>query len=42
MEEVEKAAEYTEEDERKYCIARMGKQAAMDVYKTGNILNVNL
>ena len=37
IEEVEKAAEYTEEDERKYWIARMGKQAAIDVYTTGKI-----
>ena len=41
IEEVEKAAEYTEEDERKYWIARMGKQAAIDVYttedRTGNL-----
>ena len=42
MEEVEKAAEYTEEDERKYWIARMGKQAAMDVYTTGRIGTGNL
>jgi hypothetical protein len=42
MEEVEKAAEYTEEDERKYWIARMGKQAAMDVYTTGKIGTGNL
>ena len=42
IEEVEKAAEYTEEDERKYWIARMGKQAAMDVYTTGKIGTGNL
>ena len=42
MEEVEKASEYTEEDERKYWIARMGKQAAMDVYTTGKIGTGNL
>ena len=42
MEEVEKAAEYTEEDERKYWIARMGKQAAIDVYTTGKIGTGNL
>ena len=42
LEEVEKAAEYTEEDERKYWIARMGKQAAMDVYTTGKIGTGNL
>ena len=37
IEEVEKAAEYTEEDERKYWIARMGKQAAIDIYANGRI-----
>ena len=42
MEEVEKASEYTEEDERKYWIARMGKQAALDVYTTGKIGTGNL
>ena len=42
IEEVAKAAEYTEEDERKYWIARMGKQAAMDVYTTGKIGTGNL
>ena len=42
IEEVEKAAEYTEEDERKYWIARMGKQAAIDVYTTGKIGTGNL
>ena len=42
IEEVEKAAEYTEEDERKYWIARMGKQAAMDVYTNGKIGTGNL
>ena len=42
MEEVEKASEYTEEDERKYWIARMGKQAAMDDYTTGKIGTGNL
>ena len=42
MEEVEKASEYTEEDERKYWIARMGKQAAIDVYTTGKIGTGNL
>ena len=42
IEEVEKAAEYTEDDERKYWIARMGKQAAMDVYTTGKIGTGNL
>ena len=42
IEEVEKAAEDTEEDERKYWIARMGKQAAMDVYTTGKIGTGNL
>ena len=42
IEEVEKAAEYTEDYERKYWIARMGKQAAMDVYTTGKIGTGNL
>ena len=42
IEEVAKAAEYTEEDERKYWIARMGKQAAIDVYTTGKIGTGNL
>tara|TARA_B100000965_G_scaffold136590_1_gene113641 strand:+ start:877 stop:1632 length:756 start_codon:yes stop_codon:yes gene_type:complete len=37
MEELEEAAKYNEEEERKYWIARMGKQAAMDVYCTGRI-----
>ena len=37
MEDVVKDAEYNEEEERKYWIARMGKQAAMDVYCTGRI-----
>ena len=37
MEEVVENAKYSEEDERKYWIARMGKQAAMDVYCTGRI-----
>tara|TARA_Y100000004_G_scaffold177484_1_gene219103 strand:+ start:5027 stop:5785 length:759 start_codon:yes stop_codon:yes gene_type:complete len=37
MEEVVENAKYNEDDERKYWIARMGKQAAMDVYCTGRI-----
>jgi len=37
MEEVVEDAKYSEDDERKYWIARMGKQAAMDVYCTGRI-----
>ena len=37
MEEVVENAKYSEEDERKYWVARMGKQAAMDVYCTGRI-----
>tara|TARA_B100000965_G_C19556844_1_gene742666 strand:- start:93 stop:857 length:765 start_codon:yes stop_codon:yes gene_type:complete len=37
MEDLIEAAEYNEEEERKYWIARMGKQAAMDVYCTGRI-----
>ena len=32
MEELIDAAQYKEEEERKYWVARMGKQAAMDVY----------
>ena len=35
FEDLKKAAEYNEEEERKYWIARMGKQTAMDVYTTG-------
>ena len=37
IQEVEEAAEYNEETERKYWIARMGKQAAIDIYTTGRI-----
>ena len=37
MEELIDAAQYKEEEERKYWVARMGKQAAMDVYCTGRI-----
>ena len=37
MEELIEAAQYNEEEERKYWVARMGKQAAMDVYCTGRI-----
>ena len=37
MEEVVQDCEYNEEEERKYWIARMGKQAAVDVYATGRI-----
>ena len=37
MEEIIEAAQYNEEEERKYWVARMGKQAAMDVYCTGRI-----
>ena len=39
MEDLVKGAEYNEEEERKYWIARMGKQAMtfMDVYATGKI-----
>ena len=37
IEELDKAAEYKEEDERKYWIARMGKQAAIDIYANGRI-----
>ena len=37
MEELIEAAQYKEEEERKYWVARMGKQAAMDVYCTGRI-----
>ena len=37
FEELKEASIYNEEEERKYWIARMGKQAAMDVYATGKI-----
>ena len=37
MEELIEAAQYNEEEERKYWVARMGKQAAMDVYCTVRI-----
>ena len=37
FEDLKKASTYDEEEERKYWIARMGKQAAMDVYVTGRI-----
>jgi len=37
FEDLKKASVYDEEEERKYWIARMGKQAAMDVYATGRI-----
>ena len=37
FEDLKKASIYDEEEERKYWIARMGKQAAMDVYATGRI-----
>ena len=37
MEELIEAAQYNEEEERKYRVDRMGKQAAMDVYCTGRI-----
>ena len=37
MEELIEAAQYNEEEERKYWVARMGKQAAMEVYCTGRI-----
>ena len=37
MEELIEDAQYNEEEERKYWVARMGKQAAMDVYATGKI-----
>ena len=37
LEEIEEGAKVNEEDERKYWVARMGKQAAMDVYCTGRI-----
>ena len=37
FEDLKKASVYNEEEERKYWIARMGKQAAMDVYVTGRI-----
>ena len=37
MEELIEAAQYNEEEERKYWVARMGKQPAMHVYCTGRI-----
>ncbi len=37
FDDMKKAAEYDEETERKYWIARMGKQAAMDIYCTGKV-----
>ena len=37
MEELIEDEQYNEEEERKYWVARMGKQAAMDVYCTGRI-----
>ena len=37
MESLEKSATYDEETERKYWIARMGKQAAIDIYANGRI-----
>ena len=37
LDDMTAAAEYNEEEERKYWIARMGKQAAIDVYCTGRI-----
>ena len=37
FEDLQEASQYNEEEERKYWIARMGKQAAMDVYATGKI-----
>ena len=37
MADIEEASKYNEEEERKYWIARMGKQAAVDVYATGRI-----
>ena len=37
FEDLKEASVYNEEEERKYWIARMGKQAAMDVYVTGRI-----
>ena len=37
IEDIAKEAYYDEEEERKYWIARMGKQAAMDIYCTGRV-----
>ena len=37
FEDLKEASVYNEEEERKYWVARMGKQAAMDVYATGKI-----
>ena len=42
FEDLQEASQYNEEEERKYWIARMGKQAAMDVYATGKIGTGNL
>ena len=42
FEDLQEASQYNEEEERKYWIARMGKQAAMDVYTTGKIGTGNL
>ena len=37
FEKMKEASKYNEEEERKYWIARMGKQAAMDIYCTGKV-----
>ena len=42
FEELKKAAVYNEEEERKYWIARMGKQAAMDIISYGRIGSGNM
>jgi len=41
-EELEKASEWNEEEERKYWIARMGKQAALDLMAHGRVGTGNL
>ena len=42
IEELETASEWNEEDERKYWIARMGKQAALDLMANGRVGTGNL
>ena len=42
IEELETASEWNEEEERKYWIARMGKQAALDLMANGRVCTGNL
>ena len=42
IEELETASEWNEEEERKYWIARMGKQAALDLMANGRVGTGNL